>query len=139
MASAAAELQKAIHAALTGNEDVTRLTGGPRVYDFAPERARFPYITIGRTSVYDWSTGDDSGSEHLVTLHVWSRARGKAEAHAIIEAAEQALRDFSPDLEGHRLVGLFREFAEVYFDVEMELQHGLLRYRALVEERAGAA
>ena len=107
--------------------------------ELAPERARFPYITIGRTSVYDWSTGDDSGSEHLVTLHVWSRARGKAEAHAIIEAAEQALRDFSPDLEGHRLVGLFREFAEVYFDVEMELQHGLLRYRALVEERAGAA
>ncbi|MFP1631582.1 DUF3168 domain-containing protein [Zhengella sp. ZM62] len=139
MASAAAELQKAIHATLTGNGAVTDLLGGRRVYDFAPERARFPYVTIGRTSVYDWSTGDGDGSEHLVTLHVWSRARGKAEAHAIIEAAERALDEFSPELDGHRLVGLFREFAEVYFDEDMELQHGLLRYRVLLEEQAGAA
>lgn len=137
MASAAAELQKAIHAVLTGDPGLTDLLGGGRVYDFAPERARFPYVTIGRTSVYDWSTGDDSGSEHLVTLHVWSRARGKAEAHAIIEAAERALGGFSPPLDGHRVVGLFREFAEVYFDEEMELQHGLLRYRALLERQAG--
>ena len=134
MTSAAAELQKALHAALTGNGDVVRLTGGPHVYDFAPERARFPYITFGRTSVYDWSTSDGAGTEHLVSLHVWSRARGKAEAHAIIEAAERALQAVAPDLEGHRIVGIFRDFAEVSYDPDMELHHGLLRYRALLEE-----
>ena len=93
MASAAAELQKAIHATLTGNGAVTDLLGGRRVYDFAPERARFPYVTIGRTSVYDWSTGDGNGSEHLVTLHVWSRARGKAEA-----TMQQRMAELTKDL-----------------------------------------
>lgn len=139
MTSPAAELQKAIHAVLTADEGVTGLLGGRRIHDFAPERARFPYVTIGRTSVYDWSTSDDSGTEHLVTLHVWSRARGKAEAHAVIEAIEKALADFSPVLDGHRLVGLFREFSEVYYDEDMQLQHGLLRFRALLEQQAGTS
>ncbi|WP_165784349.1 DUF3168 domain-containing protein [Zhengella mangrovi] len=136
MTSAAAELQRAIHATLTGAEDVVRLLGGPHVHDMAPERARYPYVTIGRTSVYDWSTSDDAGTEHLVTLHAWSQARGKAECQAVLEAAGKALEGFSPDLEGHRVVGFFREFAEVNYDPEMQLQHGLMRFRALVEEQA---
>ena len=60
---------------------------GTRIFDHAPANVAFPYITFGRTSVYDWSTGTESGTEQLFTLHVWSKAKGKKEVLEIMELA----------------------------------------------------
>ena len=74
--------------------------------------SRFPYITFGRTSVYDWSTGTESGTEQLFTLHVWSKSKGKKEMLEIMELARETLHDAALDLDGHRLVNLRLEFSE---------------------------
>ena len=131
--NSAAELQKAIFEALAANGALAALVG-TRVFDHAPANAAFPYITFGRTSLYDWSTGTESGTEQLFTLHVWSKAKGKKEALEIMDLARATLHDAALELEGHNLVNLRLEFSEARYDDRNEAHHGLLRFRAVVEE-----
>jgi len=75
-------LQKAIFTALTNNAGLATLIGNPpRVYDDPPGMAELPYIQIGEGTESDWSTSTQSGAEHLLTIHVWSRT-GDACRHA---------------------------------------------------------
>lgn len=133
MTAPAAELQKAVFAALAGDAALTAALGGGKVFDHVPAGAAFPYVTFGRTSVYDWSTATESGTEQLFTLHVWSKARGKAEALAVLELISAILHDQPLLLDGHALVNLRREFADVRHDEDLDLYHGLARFRAVTE------
>lgn len=130
--NAAAGLQKAIFAALGANTALTAMVG-TRIMDHAPANVAFPYITFGRTSVYDWSTGTESGTEQLFTIHVWSKGKGKQEALAIMDEARAALHDAPLELDGHSLVNLRLEFSEARYDDRNEAYHGLLRFRAVTE------
>lgn len=136
MTQAAQALQKAVFTALAGDAALVALLGGARVFDGAPTGTPFPYITFGRTSVYDWSTDTDSGTEQLFTLHVWSRERGRKQAQAIMERVRDRLAETLGALEAHRLVNLRLEFSEMRFDEDLSVQHGLLRFRAVLEETA---
>jgi hypothetical protein len=131
--SSAAELQKAIFTALGTNGALATLVGS-RIFDHAPANVTFPYITFGRTSVYDWSTGTENGTEQLFTVHVWSKGKGKKEALEIMDLAREALHDAPLELDGHSLVNLRLEFSEARYDDRNEAYHGLLRFRAVVEE-----
>ena len=91
MASASFALQQALFARLTAATAVTALLGGARIYDDVPARAEFPYVTFGQSAERDWATGSGDGSEHTVTLHVWSRAAGRKEAVEILDAARAEL------------------------------------------------
>jgi hypothetical protein len=133
MTAPAAELQRAIFAALSDDADLVAALGDARVFDHAPANVAFPYVTFGRTSIYDWSTGTESGTEQLFTLHVWSKAKGKKEALAIMDAVRAALHDHSLPLDGHALVNFRLEFSEVRFDDDLSVYHGLLRFRAVTE------
>lgn len=133
MTAPAAEVQKAIYAALAGDAALVAKLGGARVYDHTPADVPFPYITFGRTSIYDWSTGTESGTEQLLTLHVWSKGRGKAETHQIMDAIAARLHDAGLALDGHHLANLRLEFSEILFDEDLSVHHGLLRFRAVTE------
>lgn len=135
MIAAAADLQKAIYAALSGDGALTALLGGIKVFDHAPANVRFPYVTFGMTGVYDWSTDTERGAEQLFTLHVWSKTQGKKEALEIMEAIRARL-DQSLALEAHHLVALRLEYSEARYDEDLLVHHGLLRFRAMTEEDA---
>jgi hypothetical protein len=134
MTAAAADLQKALFEALKGDAALVAVLGGGKVFDHAPANVAFPYITFGRTSVYDWSTDTESGTEQLFTLHVWSKARGKGEALGIMEIVMRRLGTGALALDRHHLVNLTLEFAEARYDEDLSVHHGLLRYRAVMEE-----
>ena len=134
MADASLELQKTIVAQLKGNSELGALLAGEKVHDLAPPSAAFPYISIGRTEVADWSTGTEEGGDHLVSLHIWSDAHGKAETLRIMGLAATAMETLPPLLNGHRIILMRLEFREADYDDEARLHHGLLRYRALVEK-----
>ncbi len=123
--SSAAELQKAIFAALGGN---AALTGGDRRAHLRPragQRRLFPTSPSGEPVVYDWSTGTESGAEQLFTLHVWSKGEGKKEALEIMELARGTLaHDAALELEEHSLVNLRLEFSEARYDDRNEAHHG---------------
>ncbi len=133
MPSAAWALQKAIHAALAADTSFMALLGNARIFDDVPRGAQFPYISFGLTTERDWSTATEPGSEHLVTLHVWSRARGRNEADELLEAVRVVLQDADLTLEGHHLVNLRHEFADVRRDSDGETFHGIARLRAVTE------
>ena len=133
MGGTALELQKAVFAALSQDAALTALLGAPRVFDRVPASTPFPYVTFGRTSLYDWSTGTESGVEQLFTLHVWSKAQGKAETLAILQRIAALVDDQPLPLDGHALVSMRLEFSEVRYDEDLAVHHGLARFRALVE------
>ena len=130
--SSAVELQKAVFEALAGDAALAALVG-TRIFDHAPANVSFPYVTFGRTSIYDWSTGTESGSEQLFTLHIWSKAKGKSETLEIMEIARARLDDAALGLAGHQLVNLRLEFSEARYDEDLSVYHGLLRFRAVTE------
>lgn len=80
--------------------------GGERIYDAVPKNAVFPYVTIGEARALDWSTATEDGTEHLVALDVWSRARGRREAVDLANRIALLIDDQPLVLTGHRLVNL---------------------------------
>lgn len=135
MSAAAIELQKAIFAALAGDAALAALLGGAKVFDRAPPDVHFPYVTFGQTGVYDWSTGTESGTEQLFTLHVWSKAQGKKETLDIMEAIRTRLES-PPALETRHLVALRLDYSEARYDEDLLIHHGLMRYRAIIDDGA---
>jgi hypothetical protein len=130
---AAAELQKAVLGLLGADAPLVAMLGGPKILDHAPANIAFPYITFGRTSVFDWSTATEEGAEHLFTLHIWSKGKGKAEALGVMEAVRNLLHDADLVLTGQQLVNLRHETAEVRYDDDHSVYHGTLRFRAVTE------
>ena len=126
-------LQQAIFAKLTNQAALTALLGGPRIYDDAPQPAAFPYITFGQSTLRDASTSVAAGDEHLLTLHVWSRAHGRTQTQAIIDLLRVALHDQPLALVDHHLVNLRHEYSDCRRDPDGETIHGTLRLRAVTE------
>lgn len=133
MSSASWALQKAIHQELTASADILALLGGAHVWDHLPRGAAFPYVTFGVSTERDWSTGSEDGVEHIVTLHVWSRAAGLREAEIIAASVRAALHDRPLTLDGHCLVNLRHEITDIRRDPLSELAHGIVRLRAVTE------
>ncbi|WP_102957767.1 DUF3168 domain-containing protein [Mangrovicella endophytica] len=136
MAHPSVELQTTIFQALSSDPGVTSLLGGPKIFDHVPERAAFPYLTLGRTAVVDWSTGTEDGAEHILTLHVWARGGGKRETYEIMDKVTSKLHDAHLPLQGHALVNLQLQFAEARQEPDSPTYHGILRFRAVTEPLA---
>jgi hypothetical protein len=133
MTASALALQKSIFATLSAHAPLVAQLGGSRIHDDVPQTEEFPYVSFGQSTVRDADTGTEPGDEHIFTLHVWSRAKGRREAYAIIDTLRAALHDEHFSLDGHRLVNLRHEFSEVRRTPDGETLHGITRYRAVTE------
>ena len=133
MPSASWSLQRAIYDVLIADEPVLALLGGARIYDAVPDNSTFPYLTLGQTSVADWSAGAEAGEEHTLILHVWSRAWGLRETHELMAALRSALHERALTLDGHRLVNLRHEQSEARREADGLTYHGIARFRAVTE------
>ncbi len=122
-------LQVAVFEALTANASLTAAVSG--IYDHVPADTAFPYVTIGETSVSDWSSKTFDGQEHRLTLHVWSRARGRKETKEIFALLYAMLNGADLAVEGQQLVDLRFEFAQTLLDADGLTFHGVQRYRAV--------
>jgi len=131
--SAGWSLQRALVSELKSSGELSALLGGPKVYDRPPQRVPVPCVTLGYSVVRDWSSCCESGLEHLVTLHVWTGARGRKKAWLAVNVIRELLHDVELPLEGHVLVNLRCEFCDVRMDGRGEHYHGLVRFRAVTE------
>jgi Protein of unknown function (DUF3168) len=122
-------LQKAVYDALTANADLTAAVSG--VYDHVPADTSFPYVTIGETTIADWSSKSFDGQAHALTLHIWSRARGRKEAKEIMALLYDTLHDAALVVEGQELVNLRFDFGQTLLDADGLTVHGFQRYRAV--------
>ncbi|WP_029003706.1 DUF3168 domain-containing protein [Azorhizobium doebereinerae] len=130
--SAARALRGAIQARLAADGPLDALLAG-RIHDVPPKDAAFPFVTLGEAVVSDWSTATEGGSDQALTLHVFSRAGGRAEAMALAAAVQEALHEAPLALPGHALALLRATTAEVRRDGDGRTFHGLVRFRALTE------
>ncbi len=126
-------LRTALHAALVTDEALLALLGGPHVFDVPPKDAAFPYVALGEAVVSDWSTATEAGTEHALTLHVFSRSGGRAQAFALAACVQQALHDAPLALCGHHLANLRATTAEVVREKDGRTFHALVRFRAVTE------
>jgi len=133
MTSPAWELQKAIYATLKADSVFDGLLGGERIYDEVPRGAAFPYVTFGPSTTRDWSTGTETGAEHLITLRAWSKAGGEREVHLMLDALRAALHEASLSVKGHRLVSIRHETSDALRGADGETYQGIARFRAVTE------
>ena len=133
MTSAAIELQKAVLTALSADAALGILMGEVRIHDHAPADVVFPYLTFGRTTVHDWSTDTEIGSEHIFTIHAWSKVKGKGEVLALAATVKSVLADADLELDGHLLINLRFEFEDVRYNDDLSVYHAMVRFRAVTE------
>lgn len=134
-------LQRAVQATVASDTELTALIGA-RLFDRVPDRARYPYVTHGAVETLplegEGEAADDPGGaavQHLMTLDVWSRARGRREVLAVLAGLRRALHRAAPSLDGHRLVSL-REVSASALPDEDGVQRGSATYRAVTEPRS---
>lgn len=102
--SAAAELQAALIAALSAASGISGVASG--VFDGAPERAAFPYLTIGDGLSFDWSTKTERGREHRLLVTAWDEAGRAARLHTLAGAIEAAIEGMASGLPSARIASL---------------------------------
>jgi hypothetical protein len=83
-------LQPAIRAGLIAHTPLTALVG-QRVYDFVPSNATFPYLTLDLSEMIEDDNACGLNWEAVVRVHIWSRAKGRAEASGIAGPVRAAL------------------------------------------------
>lgn len=108
------------------------------VYDHVPPNASFPYVVIGEDTHVPFDTDDSLGSESTITIHVWSRYRGKKEAKQIQGEVYDALTRQELTVEDHDLVTIEFEYSDVVLDPDGQTRHGVQRFRAVVERSASS-
>lgn len=127
-------LRVAIFNAVRGDTGVQALIGDPaRLFDDVPPGAAFPYVTFGEASETDWSTATETGTEHALTLEVWSKYEGHKEAISILDALESALHHAALTLTGHALINLQVLGKDMTRDPDRPLARGALHLRAVTE------
>jgi len=132
--SASWALQQAIFATLCASDAIKDVAGDPpRVFDAPPRGVAFPYIVIGDDTESDWSTATETGSEHALVVHVWSRADGHREAKLVADAMRDALDGAELAVTGQALVDI--RYLETTFtrETDGETTHAVLRFRAVME------
>ena len=110
---------------------MNRVTG---VYDHVPQGTAYPYVVIGEDTAIEWDTDTSDGVESTLTIHVWSRLKGRRETKEIMELIYDALHRAELQIEGLHSVFCYWEFSETFLDPDGETRHGVTRFRIKAEE-----
>ena len=126
------ELQQAIFTALTGDAPLMAMISG--VHDHVPQDAAFPYVTMGESTAVAYGAVGIVGLDTTLTLHVWSRSRGRKELKQVMAEMHRILHDADLTVTGHNLVWLRFEFLQTLLDADGATYHGIARYNAITHE-----
>lgn len=124
-------LQQAVYTRLTGYGDLTALIDA--VYDHVPQNPTFPYVQIGDETAVPFDTHDSIGSEATITIHSWSRYRGKKETKQIQREIYNALHRHALSVSGVTTVDCQWEFADSFIDDDGLTRHGVQRFRVILD------
>lgn len=134
MTSALSALQRSIFTVLSQDNDLANVLGSAKIFDRVPERVEPPYVVLGRSMVSDWSTSTDTGEAIVFFIHVWSQANSRTECNSIQAHIKRILAANIPPLDSQTLVALRFQLAENRRDRLTEHIHGVMRFRAVIEQ-----
>jgi hypothetical protein len=125
--SAELEIQKAIFSKLNTALSIP-------VYDNVPDNAQAPYVVIGDDTLIEFDSDLVIGFEATVTVHSWSKYRGRAEVKGIMGQIYDTLHRAEFTLQGYNLLGCDCEFSETFLESDGVTRHGVQRFRILIRE-----
>lgn len=119
------QVQKAIVDALKA--------AGIAIHDRVPEKATFPYATIGSEQTVD--DGNSCGDGWLVfaDVHVWSRVPGKVEAKTLSASVATAVLA-TTDVAGFALDDVRLESRSTFDDPDGLTAHTVMTFRFTLDE-----
>lgn len=130
MISFLAVIQKSLYECLKNDAALMKKING--VFDYVDDKGKFPYITIGESSVTSFDTRTFEGEESIETIHIWSRTKGKLETKEIIELTVKALNNLK--LIKGNLQYFSIEDKDVVDDPDGKTRHGVIRIKIRVKE-----
>lgn len=128
------EIQKSIYDELLGYYPLTSMVED-RIYDHVPQNTVYPYVSIGDDTSVAWDTDLDNGSETTLTIHVWSRMRGRREVKEVMQQIYAALHKTDLSIVGAHTVFCHFDFSESLLDSDGITRHGVIRFRIIVDNR----
>nr|BDD44159.1 hypothetical protein 26 [bacterium] len=136
--SAGDEVQKALFNRLSNFTDLTDIIKG--VYDNVTQPINpgddslFPYVVVGDDAITEWDTDAELGFTVAITLHTWSRARGRLQTKEIQKQIYNALHRHDLAVNGLHTVGLDFESDQSFIDADGLTRHGVSTYRLTLTE-----
>jgi len=130
-------IQSAVFSRLKNYSPLTAIIKA--VYDDVPQPAdsgklaTFPYVVIGDDSIVEWDTDTELGADATVTIHIWSRAKGRKEVKAITDVIYNALHRYDIIVTGYSLVGVDWVSAQSFLDADGITRHGIAVFRITIE------
>lgn len=121
------QIQKAVF-------DVLQSALSVPVFDHTPQNSPYPYVVIGDDTSVPWDTDDSLGTEATVTVHVWSRYRGRAEVKELLEHIYDALHRQDIAIAGVDVIESIAEFQQTIVESDGLTRHGIIRFRLTVDE-----
>jgi hypothetical protein len=121
------ELQRAVYQALTADPTLMAMVTG--VHDHVDQGSAYPYIVIGEDGAAEWDTDTEQGAESLLTIHTWSREKGRMQCKEIQEAIYEILHRKNLTINNAVFYSCFWEFSDSFVDPDGETRHGVMRFR----------
>lgn len=125
-------LQKALISYLTVNEKVP-------VYDYVPETAKPPFMTIGSFNCKEAGTKYEDMTEVTVQINIWSTYKGKFEINSIANRVIVLLQTKQIDLSEDEFLAVRQEvdFFEAYPEEETGY-NGVISLVMLIQNLQGS-
>jgi hypothetical protein len=93
-------------------------------------------VTVGDDTTLDWDTDTSLGKEATITIHTWSRYRGRTELKQIQGLVYNALHLVNLNVVGYDTVQCLSEFSETFLDPDGLTRHGVQRFRLIIDKES---
>lgn len=128
------ELQKTIFTTLNGDSTITS-TFNATVHDHVPQGTSFPYIVIGEETMTDESSAKTLDFNNFtLTIHIFSRNRGRKEAKQIMARIYELLHNQNLSVTGADHINTRFEFSDVIKENDGLTYHGVQRFRTILHD-----
>ena len=95
-------LQQEIYEKLTADTLLMAMVTG--VFDHVPQGTEYPFITMGESSLRDFSNLEQQGTEAQATIRIFSREAGRKESALIMERITHLLQRATLAISGQECV-----------------------------------
>jgi hypothetical protein len=134
MADHSFELQKTIYAKLNTDSTI-KTTYSATVHDHVSSGTAFPYVVIGEETLIDDSSSKDIDfNEFTLTIHTFSRNRGRKEAKQIMARIYTLLHKASLTVTGANHINTRFEYSDVVREQDGLTYHGVQRFRTILHD-----
>jgi len=129
------DFQTALYNRLVANTTLTALVDADHIHDHVPTKESYPFVVVGDDMSTEWDTKGRNGEELAVQIHVWDQNPGLKWTKQILQAIYAALHNVELTLgvDYHNVL-LQYVGSQTFVEPDNVTRHGVIRFRALIEE-----